>query len=124
MFPSVWYIEAETDLRIILKEILNDQFSMTCFSTPERAVKNLAEGALPPNLILTDLLFSEIVGIEVIRLLRAHLPVTPLIVVSALSEEDVVPQIQEGCIAAWIEKPYQVDHLAATMKRALVKSAS
>jgi two-component system cell cycle sensor histidine kinase/response regulator CckA len=70
------------------------------------------------DLLLTDMVMSEVSGFEVAVVFRAHNPGCPVIFTSGYSDEDTRDRVErEG--AAFLIKPYDIGELASAVRSAL-----
>jgi DNA-binding response OmpR family regulator len=73
------------------------------------------------DIVLLDLHVGERHGLELLPVLREKRPGAAVCLLSGTSEAD--PPDQEG-IDAFIRKPFELEHLRATMERLLSKEAA
>jgi len=114
----VLIVDDEESTRLLIARVLTTtlQLEVTLAGTCEQALR-LAE-TYAYDAILLDLLMPGIGGLEVLRELRADGPnkVTPIIVVSVLSDQAT----RDRCLAlgasAYLVKPIERNGLAVTIK--------
>jgi two-component system KDP operon response regulator KdpE len=83
-------------------------------TTGEQAVQRASTSA--PDLVLLDLGLPGIDGLEVIRRLRAFLPATPIIVLSAWSEDETKVQALDLGADDYVVKPFAIPELLARVR--------
>jgi DNA-binding response OmpR family regulator len=76
-----------------------------------------------PNLILLDLLMPKINGFDFLRQIRRRKATrnTPVIVVSAATDEENVQKIMEMGAIDFIKKPIDLDYLVEKVESVLIK---
>jgi CheY-like chemotaxis protein len=70
------------------------------------------------DLLLTDMVMSDLTGFEVAAAFRAHNPDRPVIFTSGYSDEDTRKRIEREN-ASFLIKPYDVESLANVVRQAL-----
>jgi DNA-binding NtrC family response regulator len=71
------------------------------------------------DLVLTDVRMDGMTGIELLRTVRSEWPELPVIVMTAFAGVDTaVSSIQDGAFD-YVSKPYDIDELRATVRRAV-----
>jgi DNA-binding response OmpR family regulator len=76
------------------------------------------------DLVVTDLKMPRMDGLELLSALRRELPCLPVIIVTAMREEEsVIRSLAEG---AWdyILKPFRPEHIVAAVRRAIAAGGS
>jgi two-component system, OmpR family, KDP operon response regulator KdpE len=92
-------------------------YAITATDTGEQAVARAASDA--PDLILLDLGLPGIDGRETIRRIRAFLPDTPIIVLSAWAEDETKVEALDLGADDYIEKPFAMPELLARIRVAV-----
>lgn len=67
-----------------------------------------------PDLVITDIRMPDMDGLEAGRLVQTEWP-TPIIVISAYKDDDLVDRAAEGNVYAYLLKPVNPSELAATI---------
>jgi two-component system cell cycle sensor histidine kinase/response regulator CckA len=84
----------------------------------EEGVRISREHSGKLDLLLTDMVMSEVSGFEVAVAFRAHNPDCPVIFTSGYSDEDTRERVEsEG--AGFLIKPYDIAELASAVRGAL-----
>ncbi len=111
---SVLVVEDDHDIRVALRNMLEDEGYHVDTATDGRSALQVLEAAATrPDLILLDLMLPVMDGWELARELRArpHLAAIPIVVITAF---DRVPPPQAAAI---LKKPLVPDHLLRTIAR-------
>jgi DNA-binding response OmpR family regulator len=77
---------------------------------------------LDPDLVLLDLMLPDVDGFEVCRRMRAHRPDLPIIIVTALDDEDSLLAGFEAGADDYVTKPFSIKVLLARIKANLRRS--
>lgn len=119
--PLLLVVEDNTELSSYLKRKLQDDYRILRANTAEQAIELLAKYKI--DLMMTDIGLPGMNGIELCKYVSSSpsLCYIPIIVVSALSAADVKIKCVENGASAYIEKPFSLDFLQATIKGALDK---
>src|SRR5579863_405307 len=64
-----------------------------------------------PNLILLDVRMEEMTGIEVLRELRKKNPITKVIMVSGVEDEETIKEANALGVIGYIHKPFILEEL-------------
>jgi two-component system, OmpR family, response regulator len=67
----------------------------------------------PPDVVLLDMVLPDMSGLEVLRRLRAELPLTGVVVVSARDSDRDRAEAREAGAAVYVAKPFSVAELTA-----------
>jgi two-component system KDP operon response regulator KdpE len=92
-------------------------YAITATESGEQAVAHAASDA--PDLMLLDLGLPGIDGRETIRRIRAFLPETPIIVLSAWTEDETKVEALDLGADDYIEKPFVMGELLARIRVAI-----
>jgi DNA-binding response OmpR family regulator len=99
-----------------------DGHLVDCATDGEAALRAIREQ--PPDLIVLDLLLPLRSGWQVLRDIRSdpepRIARLPVLVVSALACDRLARQLADGYQAEVIGKPFSVDELRSTVRRALI----
>ncbi len=106
-----------TVLRALSVALESHGYLITAAESGEQATSRAA--AEPPDLVLLDLGLPGIDGRETIRRLRAFLPTTPIIVLSAWSESETKVEALDLGADDYIEKPFAMPELLARVRVAV-----
>ncbi|QSQ10804.1 sigma-54-dependent transcriptional regulator [Myxococcus landrumensis] len=111
-------VDDDPQARDLLQRLLGPLGAVSQASNPKAAQERLAEGAF--DLVLTDMAMPEPGdGLKVLQEVKAHLPDTPVIVVTAFGNiEGALDSIQLGAFD-YLAKPFDVDAILRVARRAL-----
>ena len=92
--------------------------AITADGGPE-AIKVFAAQGDGIDLVLLDMTMPGMDGRETLVELRAIRPDVPVLLSSGYSEEEALSVFEEDQLSGFLQKPYSIDQLAATLRRAL-----
>ena len=114
----VLIVDDEEATRLLLARILTNDtdVEVTLAGTCEQALR--LGGSYAFDAILLDLMMPGIGGFGVLKELRANSPngTTPIIIVSMLSEPEMVERCMTAGASAYIVKPVERNSLTSTVK--------
>src|SRR5436190_387991 len=107
----------ESALKALMQVLRKENYHVDGASSGPDALQRLARG--PADLVITDIRMGRMDGMELMRELHARWPDLPVIVMTAFASIDTaIRSIHEGAYD-YISKPYEVDDLRLTVRRAL-----
>lgn len=118
--PTVLVVDDEPLIRWSLSEALSARgcVVLTAASGTE-AMEALGLHAAGPVVVVADLRLPDVEGLSLIRTFRRERPDWPLLVMSAFGSPETRAEAESLGVAAFIDKPYDLDTVAT-----LVLSAS
>ncbi|HEY0175703.1 MAG TPA: response regulator [Pedobacter sp.] len=119
MAKQIYIVEDDEDIRFIVGYILSDMGYEINLSETIADFKAQLNNNGQPGLILLDVMLPDGNGLELCLQLKND-PATsriPIIIMSAHAAEDDV--LKMACAEDFISKPFDLDHLAATVKKYL-----
>lgn len=116
--PKVVLVEDdESHLLAITLGLEREGFTITAVNDGRNAIPVIND--VDPDIILLDIMVPGLSGLEICRQLRADGVITPIIMVSARSDEvDIVLGIELGA-DDYVAKPYRIRELVARMNAVL-----
>ncbi|MDM8532175.1 response regulator [Anaerolineales bacterium HSG25] len=116
---KILHIEADTDTRTLVKELLGNIKGHTVMTVADGETGLRRIRQWKPQLILTELHLPRIDGFELIKTIKQnqHLTNIPIIVVSTLSRTLYRQQGQQLDVAAYLSKPLELDRLCRQVKQ-------
>jgi len=102
--------------RFVLEEC---GFEVALAAGGEKAIEILSERRDNVSAVLLDMSMPQMSGRETHFELRRISPTTPVILTSGYHERDAVDQFGADDLAAFLQKPYDVDELIAVIRRVL-----
>jgi two-component system, NtrC family, nitrogen regulation response regulator GlnG len=117
----VWIIDDDRSIRWVFEKALEREgISHRTFSAAQEALDKLPEET--PQVVVSDIRMPGITGLEFMQQLKAKLPTTPVIIMTAYSDlESAVAAFQGGAFE-YLPKPFDVDHAVELVRRAIDES--
>ncbi|MBN2716147.1 MAG: response regulator transcription factor [Deltaproteobacteria bacterium] len=112
---TILIIEDETDLILGLTDAFEfEGYRVHCAQTGEKGVDLAAE--LHPNLIILDLMLPGMNGYNVCEAIRRRDTVTPILILSARSQENDIIRGLEAGADDYVTKPFSIGELLARVR--------
>ena len=106
--------------RALIQVLRREKYAAEGASSAAEALEKLKER--PCDLIVTDIRMEGMDGMELMRTVRSQWPDIPVIVMTAFASIDTaIRSIHEGAYD-YLSKPYEIDDLRLTVRRALEQS--
>jgi Response regulator containing CheY-like receiver, AAA-type ATPase, and DNA-binding domains len=106
--------------RALIQVLRREKYEVEGASSAREALTQLHGRSY--DLVITDIRMERIDGMELMRSVRAEWPELPVIVMTAFASIDTaIRSIHEGAYD-YISKPYEIDELRVTVRRALEQS--
>jgi two-component system nitrogen regulation response regulator GlnG len=117
----VWIIDDDRSIRWVFEKALGREgIEFKSFATAQDALDALEHEV--PQVVVSDIRMPGISGLEFMHGLKAKLPSTPVIVMTAYSDlESAVAAFQGGAFE-YLPKPFDVDHAVELVRRAIDES--
>ena len=117
----VWIIDDDKSIRwVIEKALTREGIEFKSFSAAKEGLDALDEEA--PQVVISDIRMPGASGLEFMQKLKAKLPSTPVIIMTAYSDlESAVAAFQGGAFE-YLPKPFDIDHAIELIRRALDES--
>ena len=117
----VWIIDDDKSIRwVIEKSLSREGIIFRSFSAAQDALDALEDSA--PQAVISDIRMPGASGLEFMQKLKAKLPTTPVIIMTAYSDlESAVAAFQGGAFE-YLPKPFDIDHAVELIRRALDES--
>jgi DNA-binding response OmpR family regulator len=107
-------------IRVIEMRLKRDGHEVRLAEDGQQALDCLEEG--PPDLIITDIMMPYASGLEIIAAVRARSwPKVPVIILSAMGQEDVVLEAFQLGADDYITKPFSPNELSVRVRRLLTR---
>ena len=117
---TVLVVEDEPDIRELIEfNLMKYDYNVLLANNGEKGLKDVR--SYEPDLILLDLMLPGIQGLDVCRIIKSNENIknTPIIILSALGqEEDIVSGLEAGA-DDYVLKPFSLDVLNARIKTVL-----
>jgi two-component system nitrogen regulation response regulator GlnG len=117
----VWIIDDDRSIRWVFEKALaREGIAHRTFGAAQEALDTLPEAV--PQVVVSDIRMPGLSGLEFMQQLKARLPSTPVIIMTAYSDlESAVAAFQGGAFE-YLPKPFDVDHAVELVRRALDES--
>jgi two-component system, NtrC family, nitrogen regulation response regulator GlnG len=117
----VWIIDDDRSIRWVFEKALaREGIEHRTFGAAQEAFDRLGQEA--PQVVVSDIRMPGLSGLEFMQQLKAKLPSTPVIIMTAYSDlESAVAAFQGGAFE-YLPKPFDVDHAVELVRRALDES--
>ncbi|MEO0124471.1 MAG: response regulator [candidate division WOR-3 bacterium] len=111
MKKKILVLDDEEPIRVLLKEVLNDDYEVVLCDNGKEAIKHITKEKF--DLLITDIKMPGTHGFEVIERIRERNKDIPIVICSAykLLEDDIV--VKTSGVAAFITKPIEIKELKA-----------
>ena len=115
-------IDDEREILACLEEALSGEgYRVTACVSGTEAMGLLAHEE--PDLVMLDLRMPDVNGIEVLQSLRHNHPRVPIIICSALMSYKTDFDVVSSNVAAFLEKPLDLDNVLGTVRNLIGPSA-
>ncbi|MDG2304719.1 MAG: sigma-54 dependent transcriptional regulator [Candidatus Binatia bacterium] len=119
--PHVLVVDDEAGIRESLRIILRDEFELSFAETGEEALRKTS--IEQPDAVLLDIVLPGMDGIATLERLRAEVPHTPVVMVTATRTlKTAVTAIKLGAYD-YVQKPFDLDELKVLLGNAVRTSA-
>jgi two-component system, NtrC family, nitrogen regulation response regulator GlnG len=117
----VWIIDDDRSIRWVFEKALaREGIAYRTFGSALEALDRMSQEA--PQVVVSDIRMPGLSGLEFMQQLRAKLPTTPVIIMTAYSDlESAVAAFQGGAFE-YLPKPFDVDHAIELVRRAMDES--
>jgi two-component system nitrogen regulation response regulator GlnG len=117
----VWIIDDDRSIRWVFEKALaREGIAHRTFGAAQEAIDKLGEET--PQVVVSDIRMPGLSGLEFMQQLKARLPSTPIIIMTAYSDlESAVAAFQGGAFE-YLPKPFDVDHAVELVRRAIDES--
>ena len=114
--PLILVVEDNADLLEYLKNQLSASYRVLTSPSAEVAVGLIRQW--PVELVITDIALNAVSGVELCRIITTNFETSHIrvIVISAISSNDVKISCMENGASLYIEKPFSLDYLTASIK--------
>ena len=115
---EILIIEDESDIRLLLKEFLEDNgFNITLAEEGRVAVELMKQKDF--DLLIVDMLLPGEHGMDIIKM-KGHNFITPIIIVSGIyDEKEVSEMLQDSNVKYFIKKPFELKNLLEKVNSAI-----
>lgn len=115
---SFYFIDDDKNICNILKLIINERGLGVCCGSANNAAEALEDlPSAKPDIVIVDLLMSEIDGISFVKQARKIVPDASYIMLSQVSSKDMIASAYEAGIEFFIQKPINSVEVEAVIKK-------
>ncbi len=116
--PTVLLVDDEAENLIVLEALLDRDYRVLTARSAAEALEALARE--PVDVLITDQRMPGASGVELVKETRLLHPDVVRIVLTAYTDVDVLlAAVNEGSVYAYVIKPWSVDQMRATIRRAV-----
>ena len=119
---TILLVEDEELLRVLVADMLERQgFTVLVADSGLSGYETFIANAGKIDLIVTDLGLPKFGGVELVRRIRTVHPVVPVIAASGFLEPKGRRELERLKVSSFLQKPYQLSNLLASIQSALTK---
>jgi two-component system, NtrC family, nitrogen regulation response regulator GlnG len=117
----VWIIDDDRSIRWVFEKALaREGIAHRTFGAAQEAIEKLSDET--PQVVVSDIRMPGISGLEFMQQLKARLPSTPVIIMTAYSDLESAVAAFAGGAFEYLPKPFDVDHAVELVRRAIDES--
>jgi two-component system nitrogen regulation response regulator GlnG len=117
----VWIIDDDRSIRWVFEKALaREGIAYRTFSSALEALDRVSDEA--PQVVVSDIRMPGLSGLDFMQQLRARLPATPVIIMTAYSDLESAVSAFQGGAFEYLPKPFDVDHAIELVRRAMDES--
>lgn len=117
---QILVIDDEATVRETFGEILRTVgFQVLLAADGQEGLKEFQRHVQTIDIILVDMKMPGMNGLQTFAALREIDPQVKVILCSGYSENEIVPQVKDGAITAFLQKPVRIVELLTSIKSAL-----
>ncbi|HEX4858625.1 MAG TPA: nitrogen regulation protein NR(I), partial [Usitatibacteraceae bacterium] len=118
----VWIIDDDKSIRWVIEKALSREgIDFESFESAQASLDALPKRA--PQVVISDIRMPGVSGIDFMQQLKAKLPSTPVIIMTAYSDLDSAVAAFQGGAFEYLPKPFDIDQAIDLVRRALMQSA-
>ncbi len=120
MSLTVWVVDDDESIRWVLdKSLTREGMKVQTFPGSAELLDALDDGT--PDVLLSDIRMPGLNGLDLMERVRAAKPDLPVIIMTAHSDLDAAVAAYKGGAFEYLPKPFDVDNVAALVRRAAQK---
>src|SRR6267154_973995 len=114
---KILIIDDEPQIRILLRDLLAEEYLCTVVGSAEEALAVLAASDF--DLVLSDINMGGISGLELVPHVHQRAPETVVVMISGQQGIETAIEAMHAGAFDYITKPFDVRHVEAAVRRAL-----
>jgi len=118
--PTILIIDDEINMIESYKVLLEDKYNILASNSGAEALKILKKEAV--NLVLLDVLMPDMDGLEVLKKIKEISGIEIIMITAVRTIRTAIQAMKMGAYD-YISKPFDIDDLLATIKKALEKQS-
>ncbi|KNF09750.1 response regulator receiver protein, CheY-like protein [Gottschalkia purinilytica] len=115
MRSRVLCVDDQSGVRLLLKEILKDEYDVITVGSGKEAIE-LAK-VFNPNIVMLDMNLDDMLGTEVLKVIRQFHSSTKFIMLTGYSEDDKMKEISRLNPDFIVKKPFDVETIKDKLKK-------
>ena len=116
--PLILYVDDEPANRVVFQQSLADDFNIRTANDAQDALKILADSEVA--VVITDIRMPGMTGDQLLAIVKEKYPTAIRMVITAYSDiEPILRAINEGLVARYVVKPWQLDELTLLLRWAI-----
>lgn len=116
---TVLLVDDAKSIRSVFAEVIRQAgFEAQTASSAEEALQTIVDNGMP-DLVVTDINLPGISGLEFCKRFRKVASHTPILVLSALSDKDLVAEARTVGVQGWMLKPVEPEYFLNKLKSVL-----
>ena len=120
--PDILVVDDDDVIRETLDELLSANYSCQTADTAEEALAKLEAQRF--DVVLTDISMPGLNGMELLKRVVEKYPGTPVIIISGHSDQDHAQSLISRGAFDYLLKPFRLEAVEASVRRAIDKSKS
>ncbi|MGH8461164.1 MAG: nitrogen regulation protein NR(I) [Stenotrophobium sp.] len=121
MTLTVWVVDDDESIRWVLdKSLAREGMAVRCFPGAAELLDALSDSC--PDVLLSDIRMPGVNGLELMERVHVARPLLPVIIMTAHSDLDAAVAAYKGGAFEYLPKPFDVDGVAALVRRAAQKN--
>jgi CheY-like chemotaxis protein len=105
---------------VLLKELLSEEYQVTSFINPQKALESFMSESY--DFIISDLMMSEMTGIEFLQHVRQVNRCIPFVIITANTDEQNAEAAYQAGVNKYMYKPIDLGSLLNTVKNLVNKN--
>ncbi len=121
----VWIIDDDKSIRWVIEKALSrEAIAYKSFVSAQEGMDSLDADDIEatPQVVISDIRMPGASGLDFMQMLKAKLPATPIIIMTAYSDLESAVAAFQGGAYEYLPKPFDVDHAVELIRRALDES--